>query len=290
MTAVLRCWRPSHPTRRAGAHRRRRRRVREARASRAAAGRQPQPGVNFASRRRRWTRQAIRFGLAVIKNVGTGGCRRDHRGARGEGPVRLASRTSAGVPTFAPEQAGAGEHRSRRARSTAWVTGHAAGEHRPHPLAGAAGAAAARVRPDDDVRPLRRDGRHAAPDAGARAGGRLRARRCWPGRRSCWASTSPSTPSRRRRRALAARDRRLQRGHAEMAGREVVLAGMVASTRNLLPAKGKHLLRRDHRRPIGQRRGHRLARPVRSDARPLDRGQHPHRPGARSESATTGCR
>ena len=168
------------------------------------------------------------------------GRRGHHRRARREGRLRLHRRPLPSRRPAQPQQAGAGEHdQGGRARLPRRPR-DAARQHRPHPLAGAAGAANCAS----------------------------------PARRRC--STSSATASTRRCPSLELEPAEASRAEMlawekemlgvyvsehpfagaaaalsqhvtavcnevtlELAGREVVLAGMVASTRNLLTRDGK---------------------------------------------------
>ena len=78
----------------------------------------------------------------------------------------------------------------------------------------------------------------------------------------------------------------------ELAGREVVLAGMVASTRNLLTREGKTFCAATIEDLSGSVEVTVWPDLYRADARPLGRRQHPHPPGAhpRARRAAAGQR
>ena len=234
---------------------------------------------------------------ATIKNVGDGAAEvASSRRARRRRRLHLDRRLLPRAQQHATSTSARWRAWSRPARSTASparpdARGSLLRQPRPHPRHRPERAEAARDRPGDDVRPVRRRSRDAAGRHRPRERAGAAARRCWPGRRSCSASGSRSNPLTQAAPDLApTRHRPVQRDHA----------GELADA----AAAGPRLRHRRHRqyacgasrrataaasspprsRPLGHARGHGLARRLRAHARAVDARHHPADAGPRARA------
>ena len=263
MTAVL------TQRRRARAHRRGRRRVRAPRHRGAAAGRQPQRRQLRAAATCGRRRAVIRFGLGDGQERRRRRRREHRRRARRRRRLPRHRGLLKRVDLQGAQQARARSRWSRPARSTRCGDARHAARR----------TSTASSRSPSARRSCRRPASRRCSTCSATASRRRcrrsswstptsRRRRCCRGRRSCSASTSPSTRSRgggdHARKHTSALVSEIT---PELDGRDVVIAGMV----NEHPPprdEGRQALHRRHGRgPLRQRRSHRLARRLRADAR-----------------------